>query len=74
MAVEAVRPLVFSDTVLKPDGLAAMMMHLMRRYAVDNGHLTQALANAWFEEQRALSRDGRFFFAVVYFITLARKV
>lgn len=72
--VDEVRPLVFSDTVLKPDGLAAMMMHLMRRYAVDNGQLTQAAANAWFEEQHALSRDGRFFFAVVYFITLARKV
>jgi SAM-dependent methyltransferase len=71
--VETVRPLTICDHRLKPDGLAAMMMRLMRRYAVDNGHVTESEAQAWFDEQECLAIDGRFFFSLTHFVVLARK-
>jgi SAM-dependent methyltransferase len=71
--VENVVPVTFTDHVLKPDGLAIMMMHLMRRFAIKNGHVSEDVANAWFEEQINLSIEGRFFFSLTQFVVSTRK-
>lgn len=72
--VEQVTPFTLTDHVLKPDGLAMMMMHLMRHYAVGNGHVESDDADAWFDEQVSLARQGRFFFSMTQFVVSARKV
>ncbi|WP_171207294.1 MULTISPECIES: methyltransferase domain-containing protein [unclassified Ruegeria] len=71
--VEGVETVTLTDHVLKPDGLAVMMMHLMRRFAIDNQHMPVAEADAWFDEQHQLAREGRFFFSITQFVTIARK-
>lgn len=72
--VEEIRPVTFSDHTLKPDGLAFMLMHLMSRYAASNGHVTEAEAQAWFNEQERLAAEGRFFFSLTYFCLSGVKV
>ena len=71
--VEDVVPVTLTDHVLKPDGIAIMMMHLMRQYATDNKHVDQDIADAWFNEQISLAREGRFFFSITQFVVSARK-
>lgn len=71
--IEAVVPFTMTDHELKPDGLAIMMMHLMKSYAVSNGHVEDAVAHAWFEEQQSLAKEGRFFFSLTQFVVAARK-
>ncbi len=61
------------DTVLKPDGLANMMMILIRAYVVGNDLIPEAEAQAWFDEQEQMARDGRFFFSLTHFVTVGRK-
>mgnify|MGYP001825353230 CR=1 FL=1 len=70
--VESVVPVTVTDHVLKPDGLAIMMMHLMRQYAIDCKHLDESEADAWFDEQFSLAREGRFFFSLTQFVVSAR--
>lgn len=65
-AVE-IDPFTFCDTTLRPDGLAFMLMHLMSRYAAENGHMSGQDAQAWFDEQVELARQGRFFFSLTYY-------
>lgn len=72
-AVEDVVPLTLTDHVLKPDGIAIMMMHLMKQYAIENKHVEQDMAEAWFDEQISLARDGRFFFSITQFVISAIK-
>lgn len=72
-SIEAVLPVTLTDHVLKPDGIAIMMMHLMRQYAVTNDHAEATVADAWFDEQINLSREGRFFFSITQFVICARK-
>ncbi|MBM1632320.1 methyltransferase domain-containing protein [Sulfitobacter mediterraneus] len=71
--VEAVRPFTTADHCLRPGGLARMMMHLMTRYAVENGHVSQDEADDWFAEQEDLARRGHFFFSLSQFVITARK-
>ncbi|WP_170425290.1 methyltransferase domain-containing protein [Ruegeria arenilitoris] len=71
--VDAVTPVTLTDHELKPDGIAIMMMHLMKQYAIANGHVEEAEAQAWFDEQQALSDEGRFFFSLTQFVVAARK-
>ena len=71
--IEDMRTVNFTDHVLKPDGLAMMMMHLMRGYAVSNGHIPQDEADAWFAEQEALAAQGQFFFNMTQVVLIARK-
>lgn len=66
-------PLTFCDTVLRPDGLARMMIHLMTAYAVQNGHVERPEAEAWAAEQGDLARAGRFFFALTHFVCTATR-
>ena len=72
-AVE-VEPFTFCDTSLKPDGLAFMLLHLMSRYASDNGHVPPEEAQAWFDEQTRLANEGRFFFSLTYYAMSAVKL
>ncbi|MBZ0261545.1 MAG: methyltransferase domain-containing protein [Hyphomicrobiales bacterium] len=71
--LEDVRPITFCDPDLKPDGLANMMIRLMERYAVANGHLLSGEAQEWAEEQQSLAKAGRFFFSITHFVVCARK-
>lgn len=71
--VQSVRPVPTVDHVLKPDGLALMMMHLMKGYAQTNNLVAPEIAQAWFDEQHALARAGRFFFSITHFVVEARK-
>ncbi len=71
--VDAVTPVTLTDHELKPDGIAIMMMHLMKQYAIANAHVEEAEAQAWFDEQQTLSDEGRFFFSLTQFVVVARK-
>ncbi len=71
--VDDVLSFTMTDHQLKPDGLAIMMMHLMKQYAVANDHIEPSVAEAWFDEQLSLANAGRFFFSMNQFIVLARK-
>lgn len=71
--IEAVVPFTMTDHELKPDGLAIMMMHLMKNYAVSNDHVEDTVAQAWFDEQESLAKEGRFFFSLTQFVVVARK-
>ena len=69
-----VEPFTFCDVTLRPDGIAFMLMHLMSRYAVEIGHMTEAETTAWFDEQVELARLGRFFFSLTYYRMSAVKL
>lgn len=71
--VTGVTPLTFSDTTLRPDGLARMMMVLMENHAVSNGHIGTDEARAWAQEQEDLAANGRFFMTLTHFVVSARK-
>lgn len=71
--VDSVVPVTLTDHVLKPDGIAIMMMHLMRQFAITSKHVEAEMANEWFDEQISLARDGRFFFSITQFVVSARK-
>ena len=71
--VESVVPVTLTDHELKPDGIAIMMMHLMKQYAIANTHVEKEVAQAWFDEQEKLAREGRFFFSITQFIVVGRK-
>ncbi|SFS19460.1 methyltransferase domain-containing protein [Yoonia litorea] len=71
--IDAVNPVTLTDHILKPDGIAIMMMHLMRQYAITNEHVAVEVADAWFDEQISLAKEGRFFFSITQFVVSARK-
>ncbi len=48
-------------------------MHLIRIYFGQNDAVSQAEAQAWFDEQLARARGGRFFFCSTHVVTTARK-
>ena len=68
-----VTPVVFQDAVLRPDGLANMLLILMDRHARTHGHLPEGEVQAWAQEQRDLAASGQFFFAITHFIVAASK-
>jgi SAM-dependent methyltransferase len=72
-ALETVRPVTFTDTDLRPDGIAQTMLLLMRQYALQNDLLPAAEVAAFFDEQQTLARDKRFFFSITHFVITARK-
>lgn len=71
--VDRVAPVTICDHVLRPDGLANMMLLLMESFAASGGHVPAEEARAWADEQRALAAEGRFFFAITQFVTSATK-
>ncbi|MFD2738981.1 methyltransferase domain-containing protein [Sulfitobacter aestuarii] len=66
-------PMTICDHQLRPDGLAMMLSRLMPRYAVANGLIPTAEAEAWGAEQTALAAAGRFFFSVTHFVLSAQR-
>jgi hypothetical protein len=64
-------PVTFCDTRLRADGIAAMMIRLMVRYAVSTGAFSQNEADAWADEQFTMARDGRFFFSITQFVCVS---
>ena len=72
-AVE-VEPFTFCDVTLRPDGIAFMLLHLMSRYAVENGHMCENETTDWFDEQVDLAKRGRFFFSLTYYRMSAVKI
>lgn len=72
-AVEEVRPLTYVDRTLRPDGLAHMMIVLMKNYTVQKELLDPAIVEAWADEQFELARTGRFFFTISHFVVAATK-
>jgi len=70
---EHVQPVTFCDTILRPDGLAVMMIRLMQDFAIQSGETPEAEATAWAEEQHALAAEGRFFMSITHFIWVAHK-
>ena len=73
LAIE-IEPFTFCDVTLRPDGIAFMLMHLMSRYAVEIGHMTETETAGWFDEQVELARQGRFFFSLTYYRMTAVKM
>ncbi|MCB4455267.1 methyltransferase domain-containing protein [Leisingera sp. McT4-56] len=72
--LEAMHPVTICDTSLRPDGLAAMMIRLIRAYAVESGATDADDAAAWAQEQEELAAEGRFFFSLTHFVCSARRV
>lgn len=68
-----IEPFTFCDATLRPDGIAFMLMHLMSRYAHENGHMSEMDTTAWFNEQIELAHQGRFFFSLTYYRMSAVK-
>ncbi|WP_300033563.1 methyltransferase domain-containing protein [uncultured Roseobacter sp.] len=73
-AAPEIRPFTFCDVTMRPDGIAFMLMHLMSRYAAENGHMPAEETKAWFDEQVALAREGRFFFSLTYYRMSAVRI
>lgn len=72
--VRHTRPLTVCDTTLRPDGLAAMMIQLIRAFAVDIGATDPDDAAAWAQEQQELASEGRFFLSLTHFVCTARRI
>ncbi|SFU17662.1 methyltransferase domain-containing protein [Sedimentitalea nanhaiensis] len=70
-AVDHLHPESLCDITLRPDGLARMMMILIRNYAISSGGIPESEARAWFQEQQDLARSGQFFFAITHFVVTA---
>lgn len=68
-----IEPFTFVDTTLRPDGIAVMLLHLMSRYAAENGHMSAEETKAWFDEQIDLAQQDRFFFSLTYYRMSAIK-
>jgi len=72
-AIERVEAVTICDHDKKPDGLATMMVHLMKAFAVSQAAVSEETAEAWATEQEALARAGRFFFSISQFVISASK-
>lgn len=66
-------PVTFCDTVMKPDGLARMMLILMVAYVQQNSLLPEAEVMAWQSEQLARAAEGRFFMSLTHYVTVADR-
>ncbi len=71
--IQDIRPVTITDHVLKPDGLAIVMLTLMENFATRHGIVGKAEAAAWRKEQEDLAASGRFFFSISQFAVIARK-
>ncbi len=71
--VESITPITICDNELRPDGLANMMITLMKRFAESNKLVLDQEAKEWADEQRSLAARGRFFFSLTHFVISGRK-
>ncbi|MEM0905867.1 MAG: methyltransferase domain-containing protein [Pseudomonadota bacterium] len=72
--LERITPITVFDHVLRPDGLAQMLLTMMESFVVKKGLVDDDVAKAWSQEQKALAQSGRFFFSLTHFIVEARKM
>lgn len=72
--LENVNHITICDTQLRPDGLANMMITLMKNYAVAKGLVSPLEAKEWADEQKALAETGNFFFSLTHFILSGFKL
>lgn len=63
----------FATTALDPETYGGGLTDLIVRYAVEQGGMDSADADAWHAEQRQLAADGRFYFACIQLCFCARK-
>jgi hypothetical protein len=73
-SLDSMRPITICDHLMKPDGLANMMLILMEKYAVEHGHVPRDEAAAWAKEQKDLAEQDSFFFSITHFVTSAYKI
>jgi SAM-dependent methyltransferase len=66
-------PYPICDIVLRPDGLARMMMILIEAFAKANSLMPEYEIDAWRDEQTALAAEGEFFFSITHFVTVAER-
>src|SRR3954447_9530936 len=71
--VDRTTPLTCCDTVLRPDGVANLLLHLIEAHASQTGSPDLDEVKDWAAEQRRLAAEGRFFFAVTHFVVAARR-
>lgn len=71
--VEKINPITICDHLLKPDGLANLLIHIMESFAVQNGYVSDKEALLWKDEQHRLAKEERFFFSITHFVICARK-
>lgn len=72
-SMETVIPYTTCDIDMRPDGLAQMMIRLMTAYAISTGAMPEDETTAWAQEQTDLAKDGRFWFSLCHFVTVARR-
>ncbi|MEM6666737.1 MAG: methyltransferase domain-containing protein, partial [Pseudomonadota bacterium] len=72
-AVDSIEPVTFCDHQLRADGIAAGYLTYFVDGAIANGHLSDAEAHAWRDEQLALAQAGQFFFSATHFVVAATK-
>ena len=70
--VDRTTPLTCCDTVLRPDGVANLLLHLIEAHASQTGSPDLDEVKDWATEQRRLAAEGRFFFAVTHFVVRHR--
>lgn len=51
-----------------------MLLHLMSRFAAENGLMSASETKDWFDEQIGLAQQGLFFFSLTYYRMSAVKV
>lgn len=59
------------DTVLRPDGIAQMMLHLVSAYLRSNNLMSADTVADWEAEQYEFARTGGFFFSYTHFSVAA---
>ncbi len=72
--MDRIVPETICDHQFRPDGLAAMMIRLMERFAANKELLPPEEARAWAEEQDKLAAQGRFFFSLTHFVVVGRRL
>ncbi|KUJ85633.1 ubiquinone biosynthesis protein UbiE [Ruegeria marisrubri] len=73
-AADRIEPVTFCDTVLRADGLAALMIRLISAYARQKSDLPPNDVKAWVHEQEKLAEQGRFFMSITHFVWISHKV
>ena len=71
--IDRIATATITDHVLKPDGLALMMLRLIENFAIQRNLVPEPEARAWRAEQEELARNGAFFFSLTQFATIAHK-
>ncbi|QFS84560.1 Demethylmenaquinone methyltransferase [Roseivivax sp. THAF40] len=73
LTVETVRAVPMTDHLLRPDGMAAMLLILMRNHAIRISAMTEEEADAWQAEQQTRAAQDTFFFSLTHFVIVGRK-